>query len=418
MLTLNYHDMRRIATPAEWEQEIQRRAPLAGLLKNGEPRHADNLGWLDPDECAGEKQLAQIETLAGTIRKEADVFVVVGIGGSNNAARAAISALQRPGEPEIVYMGNTLSPHALVKALERLEGKSVYIDCIAKNFETLEPGASFRVLRKWLKLRYGEDADRRIVVTGTKGSPLDELAQRHGWHFVAFPETVGGRYSGLTAVGLLPMAVAGLDIRAMVAGARETRKWLLAAEPEENLALRYACLRNLLYRKGYRVEMLSAFEPQFQGFFRWWRQLFAESEGKDSKGIFPVAAENSEDLHSIGQYVQDGEPIIFETFLDAQTPNALLSPEPDGVLDGFDYLNGKDFWAVNKIAFMATREAHSRKLPCITLGIEALNERTFGALFYFYPCVCYLSGTILGINPFDQPGVEAYKGYMFEALGK
>lgn len=418
MLTLNYRDTKEIVTAAEWEEETARLAPLAGLLKNGEPRHTDNLGWLNPEECAGPKQLSEIESLAAEIRKEADVFVVIGIGGSNNAARAAISALQKPGETDIVYMGNTLSPYALRKALERLEGKSVYVDCIAKNFETLEPGASFRLLRTFLKRQYGTDADRRIVVTGTPGSPLDALAQKHGWRFMAFPETVGGRYSGLTAVGLLPMAVAGLNIRAMMAGAREIREQLLAAKPEENLALRYACLRNMLYRKGYKLEMLSAFEPQFNDFFRWWRQLFAESEGKDGRGIFPVAAEDSEDLHSIGQYVQDGEPIIFESFLDVQTPNASLWPEPDGVDDRFDYLNDKDFWTINKIAFEATREAHSQKLPCITLGVPALDERTLGALYYFYPCVCYLSGTILGIDPFDQPGVEAYKGYMFKALGK
>ncbi len=235
---------------------------------------------------------------------------------------------------------------------------------------------------------------------------------------MTFPPDIGGRFSALSDVGLLPMAVAGVDIRALAAGANEMRKRLLTDEPLENPALRYACLRNLLYKKGYKLEMLSSFEPQFNGFYRWWTQLFAESEGKDGKGLFPVTADYSEDLHSVGQYVQDGEPILFESFLDVLTPNASLLSEGDGAEDGFDYLAGRDFWTVNKIAFEATRTAHGRKLPCLTLELSALDEKTLGALFYFFHCVCYLSGTILGVHPFSQPGVEAYKGYMFQALGK
>jgi len=418
MLTLDYLDRKGIVSQAEWEQAVQRHAAYARLLADGEPRYANDLGWLEPDKWAGNEQLGRIEAVADEIRRNADAFVLIGVGGSNNAARAAITALQKPNTPEIVYMGNTLSAHALSRVLGRLEGKSIYIDCIAKNFETLEPGVSFRLLRKTLTAAYGDAAGRRIVVTGTPGSPLEALSRKHGWRFMTFPPDIGGRFSALSDVGLLPMAVAGVDIRALVAGATEMRKQLLAADPRKNPALRYACLRNLLYAKGYKLEMLAAFEPQFRGFSMWWTQLFAESEGKDGKGLFPVTADYSEDLHSIGQYVQDGEPILFESFLDVQTPNASLAPESDGVEDGFDYLAGKDFWAINKTAFEATRTAHGQKLPCLTLRLDALDEKTFGTLFYFYQCVCYLSGTILRINPFNQPGVEAYKGYMFQALGR
>ncbi len=418
MLKLGYLDTKGSITQTEWEEDVKRHASFAQLLFQGEPRYINDLGWLDPDEWAGDAELGRIEAIAKEICKNADVFVVVGVGGSNNAARAVITALQRPQTPQIIYMGNTLSAYSLSKALGGLNGREVYIDCIAKNFETLEPGASFRLLRKYLTDANGDDANQRVIVTGTPGSSLEALSRKHQWRFMTFPPNIGGRFSALSDVGLLPMAVAGIDTPKLVAGAKKMRKQLLESDPQENTALRYACLRNLLYKKGYKVEMLSAFEPQFKYFFKWWMQLFAESEGKDGKGLFPMTADYSEDLHSIGQYVQDGEPILFETFLDVLTPNANLAPKSDGVDDGFDYLNGKDFWGINKIAFESTRMAHCRKLPCLTLELDALDEETFGALLYFYHCVCYLSGSILGIHPFNQPGVEAYKSYMFQALGK
>lgn len=222
----------------------------------------------------------------------------------------------------------------------------------------------------------------------------------------------------MTNVGLLPMAVAGIDIRELVKGARDMQIRVHEESTEKNIAYQYACLRNLYYKEGYRVEMLSSFEPQFRFFYKWWIQLFAESEGKDDKGVFPVAGEFSEELHSVGQFIQDGSPIMFETFLDVKKQNASLIVEPDEKEDYFDYLDGKDFWEINKAAYHATVAAHSKKLPCLTIEVDELDAYHFGQLFYFFQFACYLSCKIMGVNPFDQPGVEAYKKWMFEALGK
>ena len=275
---------------------------------------------------------------------------------SNNAARSVIEALRKDDAPEIIYAGNTLSPDAMNRMMKRLEGKSIY--------------------------------------------------------------NVGGRYTAMTNIGLLPMAVAGIDIRELVKGARDMQIRVYEESADENIAYQYACLRNLCYKEGYRVEMLSSFEPQFRFFYKWWIQLFAESEGKDNKGVFPVAGEFSEELHSVGQFIQDGSPIMFETFLDVKKQNASLIVEPDEKEDYFDYLDGKDFWEINKAAYHATVAAHSKKLPCLTIEVDELDAYHFGQLFYFFQFACYLSCKIMGVNPFDQPGVEAYKKWMFEALGK
>ncbi len=384
----------------------------------GEREYADSLGWFSVDKWANPKEVRRLQELAEHIRENADAFVIIGVGGSNNAARAVIEALQTDNKVKIVYMGNTLSPYELTKALKELEGKSVYIDCIAKNFETLEPGASFRVLRKFLSDKYQEKANERIIATGTKGSSLEKLCQEQGYTFLEFPEDVGGRFSAMTAVGLLPMAVAGIDIEKIVLGAFDMQKYLTSGEMAKNPAYQYACLRNLYYKKGYKIEMLASFEPQFRWFYKWWIQLFGESEGKDNKGLFPSSGDFCEELHAMGQYIQDGAPLLFETFLDVQEKNVSLTPEADEVSDGFDYLNGKGFWEINKASFYATVKAHSEKLPCLILEIEKLDAYAFGELFYFFLLSCYVSARILGVNPFDQPGVEAYKKWMFEALGK
>lgn len=400
------------------EQMLRKNADVLSKAQAGEAQFADSLGWLDTREWAGEDMLDRLEALAREIRGNADAFVLIGVGGSNNAARSVVEALKQEDGPEIIYAGNTLSPHALRKMLAQLHGKSVYIDCIAKNFETLEPGASFRVLRKFLYDTYGTEASKRIIATGTAGSTLEQLCTENGYTFLEFPLNVGGRYTAMTSVGLLPMAVAGIDIRALVRGAEDMQRTLRSRGFEENTAYRYACLRSLYYEQGYRVEMLASFEPQFRWFYKWWEQLFAESEGKENRGIFPVTGEFSEELHSLGQFIQDGPPIMFETFLDVEKQNASLMPEPDGIQDYFDYLNGKDFWEINKAAYHATVAAHSRKLPCLTLKLGELDAYHFGQMFYFFQFACYLSARIMGVNPFDQPGVEAYKKWMFDALGK
>ncbi|NBI91613.1 glucose-6-phosphate isomerase [Lachnospiraceae bacterium] len=406
----------------EWEKEYRelssQNRKVLETAKAGEKEYADSQGWLDTEEWANETAVRHLEKLASEIRQNADAFVLIGVGGSNNAARGVIKALQQAGTPEIIYAGNTLSPHALNHMLKKLEGKSIYVNCIAKNFETLEPGASFRILRKYLKERYGNKASERIIATGTTGSSLEKLCVDNGYTFLEFPDNVGGRYTALSNVGLLPMAVAGIDIRMLVQGAKEMRKELYEKAAEDNIAYRYACMRNLCYKQGYRIEMLASFEPRFRYFYKWWIQLFAESEGKDNKGIFPVAGEYSEELHSVGQFLQDGFPIVFETFLDVKEHQDSLFVEPDGLTDYFDYLNGKDFWCINKKAYEATVMAHKEKMPCLTLEMDALDAYHFGQMFYFFQFACYLSCKMMGVNAFDQPGVEAYKKWMFEALGK
>ena len=361
----------------------EKKGILEKILK-GQKEYQDALGWFRTEEWANQANLDYFCELAEKIREDADVFVIIGVGGSNNAARSVIKALQTDRKVEIVYAGNTLSPHALNKMLESLEGKSVYIDCIAKNFETLEPGASFRILRKFLYEKYGEDAGKRIFATGTRGSSLEKLCRDHGYTFLEFPENVGGRFSAFTSVGLLPMAVAGLDIRSFVKGAAKMERQLKESDWKNNMAYQYACLRNLYREKGYGIEMLAGFEPQFRWFYKWWIQLFAETEGKDGKGLFPVSAEFCEELHAVGQFIQEGTPLLFETFLDVQEQNSSLSAPKDWVEDFFDYLNGKDFWEMNKASFTATVKAHREKLPCLVLEIGKVDEYHFGELFYFF----------------------------------
>ena len=405
MLKLSIRDQRALVGEAELASAIRDGVPTLLRARTGEERYADSQGWLHVDEWAGEEVLAHIERIAAHIRETCDAFVLIGVGGSNNAARSVIEALADGTGPEIVYAGNTLSANAMNRMLKKLEGKRFAVDCIAKNFETLEPGASFRVLRRELAARYSpEEAADRIICTGTYGSSLEALCKAEGYTFVPFPTNVGGRYTAMTYVGLLPMAVAGIDIRTLVRGAADMETTLHTGVPEDNLAL--------------KLELLASFEPQFRWFYKWWVQLFAESEGKDGKGLFPVTAEFSEELHAVGQYIQDGAPLMFETFLDVEARQDSLVVMPDGKADYFDYLNGKDFYDINKAAFSATVTAHSEKLPCLIFDVPALDAYNFGQLFYFFQFACYISGSLLGINPFDQPGVEAYKGWMFKALGK
>ena len=419
MLKLDIRDGARRVTEAQWDEAVRAAAPILQRARAGEEKYADSQGWLDLDKWAGEDTLQRIEEIARQIRSTCDAFVLIGVGGSNNAARSVIQALDGGDGPEIIYAGNTLSPHALQQMLRRLEGKEYAVDCIAKNFETLEPGASFRVLRQAMAEKYAPaEAAKRTICTGTRGSSLEKLCREEGYTFVPFPTDIGGRYSAFSFVGLLPMAVAGVDIRALVKGGREMARTLRETDAENNIALRYAALRNLYYRQGYALEMLASFEPQFCWFYKWWVQLFAESEGKEGKGIFPVAAEYSEELHAVGQYLQDGAPLMFETFLEVQSPTGHLIIRPDGKEDHFDYLNGQDFADINRAAYEATVAAHSEKMPCVILQLGAVDAYHFGQLFYFFQFACYLSGEILGIDPFDQPGVEAYKQRMFKALGK
>lgn len=376
------------------------------------------LGWRTLEQSA--VQLDVMREKAAEIREQADVFVIVGVGGSNQAARAMIEALQDRKGPEILYLGNTLSPYYIQHVLEQMEGKSVYINVIAKNFETLEPGSHFRILRQWMKKRYiPEEMAKRIIVTGTYGSRLEEIAKENGYLFLSFPGPVGGRYSAFTPVGLFPILAAGLDVDSFLKGVQAAMDDC-RQNPEGNLAVGYGAARNLLYGKGYDIEMLVSFEPQYAYFAKWWVQLFGESEGKEKKGIFPTAAIYSEDLHSIGQYMQDGRRNLIETFVSVKNPKAkaVIEADPD-FGDRFDYLDGMDFDQINKAAEGATWDAHAKGgVPCIRLQVEEISEESFGELYYYFMMACAVSGTLMGVNPFDQEGVEEYKRSMFAALGK
>lgn len=419
LIDFEYIDIKKHIDDDELKEQIESNLNILDVLYKQDARYADSLGWMVPEEWVNEETLSYIEEMVDRIHSDCDVFVLVGIGGSNQGARAVIKACQPEGGPEIVYAGNNISAHYMNKLLKRLENKSVYINVIAKNFETLEPGISFRFLREYLYNRYGNEANKRIVVTGTKGSRLYEIAQAYGFGWLTFPDNMGGRFSVLSDVGLYPIAVSGIDIRSMAAGAMSMRDRLYSEKGSDNIALRYATIRNLLLQKGYSMEMLAFFEPQFEYFSKWWTQLFAESEGKEGKGLYPVSVSMSEDLHSVGQYIQEGQPILFETFIDVQEKNSSLVINKDFVDDAFDFVNGKDFWEINKAAFEATFQAHTLSgIPCMKLTVPKINAYYFGQLFYFFEYSCYLSGEILCINPFDQPGVEAYKGYMFDKLGK
>lgn len=376
------------------------------------------LGWRTLEKSA--VQLDVMREKAQEIRENADVFVIVGVGGSNQAARAMIEALQDRKGPEVLYLGNTLSPYYICHVLEQMEGKSVYIDVIAKNFETLEPGSHFRILRQWMRKHYTkEEMAKRVIVTGTYGSRLEEIARENGFLFLSFPESVGGRYSAFTPVGLFPVLAAGLDMDGFLKGVQAAMDDC-RENPENNPAVGYGASRHLLYEKGFDIEMLVSFEPQYEYFSKWWVQLFGESEGKENKGIFPASAIYSEDLHSIGQYMQDGRRNLIETFVSVKNPGAHAVIEPDPEFgDRFDYLDGMDFDQINKAAEAATWDAHAKGgVPCIRLQVEEITEESFGELYYYFMMACAVSGTLMGVNPFDQEGVEEYKRSMFAMLGK
>ncbi|WMJ86629.1 glucose-6-phosphate isomerase [Anaerocolumna sp. MB42-C2] len=375
-------------------------------------------GWTHVKSAA--VQLDEIKVKAAEVRRKAEVFVIAGVGGSNQAARAMIEALQGEDGPRVIYLGNTLSPHYINKMMEQLKGKSVYINVIAKNFETLEPGSHFRILRNYMEKIYTkDDMSERVILTGTYGSRMEEIAKENGYTFFSFPEAIGGRYSAFSPVGLFPIAVAGLDIDKYLKGVVSAEDYCMK-HTDNNPALKYAAIRNSLYEKNYNIELLTAFEPQFTYFTKWWVQLFGESEGKNLMGIFPTAAIYSEDLHSMGQYMQDGRRNLIETFIKVKNTNSsVIVNEDKKFRDGFDYLENMDFNTINKVAERATIEAHTKGgVPCIEFEVEEISEETFGAFYYIFMLACALSGLLMGVNPFDQEGVEEYKRSMFIGLGK
>lgn len=388
----------------------------------------DFLGWLDLPVDYDKEEFARIKAAAEKIKGNSDILIVIGIGGSYLGARAAIELLRSPlynslkkDTPDIYYIGNSISPAYLNDVLSVCEGKDISVNVISKSGTTTEPAIAFRLFRELVIKKYGEDgAKERIFCTTDKAKgTLKELADKEGYETFVVPDDVGGRYSVLTAVGLLPIAAAGCDIDALMAGAAEAREEL--KKPfAENDAYQYAAIRNILYRKGFSVEMLVSYEPAFTMMTEWYKQLFGESEGKDKKGLFPASATFSTDLHSMGQYIQDGSKILFETVMDIKKPRTdkFLESDP-GNPDGLDFLTGQNMSEVNRKAMEGTILAHTEGgVPNIILEMEDTSEKSVGYMIYFFEKVCSVSGYMLGINPFNQPGVEAYKKNMFALLGK
>lgn len=395
--------------------------------RNGEG--SGYLGWLDLPVEKQTEEICRIRAAAKTIRETSDVFVVVGIGGSYLGPRAAIELLQGvnrnlsrgKGDPQILFAGNTLSTRAWNELVKLLEGKDFSLCLISKSGTTTEPAIATRGLRWLLERRYGTEAakKRTYAITDPVKGALRQMAQEEGWESFVIPAGVGGRYSVLTAVGLLPMAVAGIDPMEVMKGAWEAKQ-TYDLRSFENPVWLYAAIRNLLYRRGKCIELLETFEPGFRSMGLWWQQLFGESEGKDGKGIFPVYAEFTPDLHSLGQMIQQGERNLFETMLRFDPPENTYTIGGDYKnLDGLNYLEGKTLDFVDEQAYRGTLAAHvDGGVPVITMEAGKLDAAKLGELFWFFELSCAISAYMLGVNPFDQPGVEHYKRNMFELLGK
>ena len=387
----------------------------------------DFLGWIDLPVDFDKEEFARIKAAAERIKKKADVLVVIGIGGSYLGARAAIEMLKSPfynnlkkDTPDIYFVGNNISPTYLSEVLSICEGRDVCVNIISKSGTTTEPALAFRIFKKLLEDKYGkEEAKTRIFATTDKAKgTLKELSDTEGYETFVVPDNVGGRFSVLTAVGLLPIACAGCDIDKLMKGAQAGREKYSA--DDGNDCYKYAALRNILYKKGKSVEMLVTYDPSFTMMSEWWKQLFGESEGKDQKGIFPASVTFSTDLHSLGQFIQDGSRIMFETVVDFKTPKKDIFLENDKEnLDGLNFLTNQNMSVVNRRAFEGTVLAHTEGgVPNMILEVDALDEENLGELIYFFEKACAVSGYMLGVNPFDQPGVESYKKNMFALLGK
>jgi glucose-6-phosphate isomerase len=392
----------------------------------------DFLGWTDLPAKYDKVEFARIRKAAAKIRRDSDVLVVIGIGGSYLGARAAIELLthsfnnllskkQRKG-PQIIFAGNSISSTYLADLFDLLEGKDVSVNVISKSGTTTEPAIAFRIFKAYLEEKYGkEGACGRIYATTDQArGALKGLADSEGYETFVVPDDVGGRYSILTAVGLLPIAAAGIDIRELMQGAKDAMKEYKNPNLEENACYQYAAVRNILLRKGYNIEIMVNYEPGLHFFTEWWKQLYGESEGKDGKGIFPAGVDNSTDLHSMGQYIQDGQRQLFETLIDVEKARRPMTiPNDPRNLDGLNFLSGLDMAEVNAKAAQGTILAHvDGGVPNLRLAVPALDAYNLGQLVYFFEKACAISGYLLAVNPFDQPGVEGYKQNMFALLGK
>lgn len=395
----------------------------------GSGKGSDFLGWRDLPAMDNRFEVEKIKQLADLIRKKADVLVVIGIGGSYLGAKAVISALQPAFEIsenkhscKIVYAGNSLSEDYMNDLLDYLKHKEFCLCVISKSGTTTEPAIAFRLLRNALEKKYGmkEAKDRIVAITDESKGALRQMCIENGYESFVIKDDIGGRFSVLSPVGLIPAAVAGVDIEALLYGAKIMRDKLMNDASLSNPSWKYAAIRNLLYRNGKKIEALVSYEPALQYFASWWQQLYGESEGKEGKGLFPVGISNTTDLHSLGQYIQEGERLMFETVLHVEkSKRSIAVPIEENDLDGLNYLTKYSLLQINHIAEQGTRKAHlDGGVSQLTISLESLNERELGGLIYFFEFACALSAYLLGVNPFDQPGVEAYKRNMFELLGK
>ena len=386
----------------------------------------DFLGWVDWPINYDKEELQRIKKDAQYVRDNFDILVVCGIGGSYLGARAALEALnglKSDDKLEVIFMGQTFSPNYVAQVLEYLKGKRFAINVISKSGTTTETSISFRLLKELLEKQIGKEASRKAIYATTDKArgALKTLCNQEGYATYVLPDDIGGRYSVLTAVGLFPLAAAGIDVEAMLLGAKEAREAYDSTDLEKNLCYRYAVSRDYMLRHDKPVEMYVTYEPQMSQISEWLKQLFGESEGKEKKGLFPASATFSTDLHSLGQFIQDGTPLLFETILNVVNPKQDIKiPHDNEDLDGLNYLEGKDLAFVNQKAFEGTLKAHVEDghVPCNVIYIDKLDERTLGHLFYFFMRACAMSAYLLDINPFNQPGVEIYKKNMFHLLGK
>ena len=429
-------DLSKVQPYVNLDQELKHMEVMVksahNTLINGTGSGNDFLGWLDLPVNYDKNEFERIKNAAEKIKKNSDALIVIGIGGSYLGPRAAIEMLNsnfynvlgknKRETPQVFFVGNNISSTYLADLLDAIEGLDISVNVISKSGTTTEPAIAFRVFKDYMEKKYGVDgAKERIFATTDKSrGALKSLADEMGYETFVIPDDVGGRFSVLTAVGLLPIAVAGISIDEMMQGAADAREAYATDDFMNNDCYKYAAMRNILYNKGKDIEILVNYEPGLHYFNEWWKQLFGESEGKDQKGIFPAAVDFSTDLHSMGQFIQEGNRILFETVLNVEKAKREVSiEEVDGNLDGLNFLAGKTIDFVNKQAFNGTLLAHNDGgVPNMVLNIPELSPYYFGYMVYFFEKACGISGYLLGVNPFDQPGVEAYKKNMFALLGK
>ena len=413
----------------QYSQEI---AKIHNKLNQKANQKGEFLGWLELPTNFDKAEFERIQKATKKIQKDSDVLIVIGIGGSYLGARAVIEALtnsfynlqakSKRKTPQILYVGNNISPVYINDLLDFIADKNVSINVISKSGTTTEPAISFRIFREVLETKYGaKEAQKRIYVTTDKEKgALKTLATKEKYETFVIPDNVGGRFSVLTAVGLLPIAVAGIDIEKLMLGAKNAQDKYNDPEIKYNDCYKYALIRNLLYQSGKTIEILANYEPKLHYFTEWWKQLYGESEGKDEKGIFPAGVDLTTDLHSMGQYIQDGQRNLMETVLKIHTNSSEITVQPDEQnLDGLNYLAGKELGYINSKAMEGTIQAHvNGNVPNMLIEIEKLDEENIGELLYFFEKAVAMSGYLLGVNPFNQPGVEEYKKNMFKLLEK